>query len=84
MTSRTFESFLEFGLLSGIAATFGVLLSMAMSYTLSWQIFESLWHPAWQNSLLGIGGVTVLGMGVALLATSRVLKQKPLVLLQTT
>ena len=75
---------LEFGLLSSMAAFFGVLLSMVMSYTLSWQIFESLWHPAWQNSLLGIVGVTFLGMAVALLATSGVLRQKPLMLLQTT
>ena len=34
---------LEFGILSSMAAFFGVVLSMAMSYTLSWQIFESLW-----------------------------------------
>ena len=75
---------LEFGILSSMAAFFGVVLSMAMSYTLSWQIFESLWHPAWLNSGMGIAGVTFLGMVVSLLATSGVLRQKPLVLLQTT
>ena len=75
---------LEFGILSSMAAFFGVVLSMAMSYTLSWQIFESLWHPAWLNSAMGIAGVTFLGMAVSLLATSGVLRQKPLVLLQTT
>ena len=73
---------LEFGLLSGMAATFGVLLSMAMSYTLSWQIFESLWHPAWRVSLFAIVAVTALGMGVALLATFGILRLKPLGLLQ--
>ena len=73
---------LEFGLMSGMAATFGVLLSMAMSYTLSWQIFENLWHPAWWISILAIVAVTVLGMGVALLATFRILRLKPLGLLQ--
>ena len=75
---------LEFGILSSMAAFFGVILSMAMSYTLSWQIFESLWHPAWLNSAMVIAGVTLLGMVVSLLATSGVLRQKPLVLLQTT
>ncbi len=75
---------LEFGILSSMAAFFGVVLSMAMSYTLSWQIFESLWHPAWLNSGMGIAGVTFLGIVVSLLATSGVLRQKPLVLLQTT
>ena len=73
---------LEFGLLSGMAATFGVLLSMAMSYTLSWQIFESLWHPAWRVSLFAIVTVTALGMWVALLATFRILRLKPLGLLK--
>jgi hypothetical protein len=33
---------------------------------------------------MGIAGVTFLGMVVSLLATSGVLRQKPLVLLQTT
>ena len=75
---------LEFAILSSMAAFFGVVLSMVMSYTLSWQIFESLWHPAWLNSVMGIAGVTMLGIVVSLLATSGVLRQKPLILLKTT
>jgi putative ABC transport system permease protein len=73
---------LEFGLLSFLAATFGVVLSLAMSYALAWQFFESLWELAWQASVGSIVIVTALGMGVALLASASVLRQKPLALLK--
>ncbi len=75
---------LEFGLLSFLAAAFGVLLSLAMSYALAWQFFESLWELAWQASLGSILIVTLLGMGVAFFAARSVLQQKPLALLKST
>ena len=54
-----------------------------MSYILSWNFFESLWHPAWINSILGIIIVTIIGMSVSFIATFSVLRQKPLAILQS-
>jgi putative ABC transport system permease protein len=73
---------LEFGLLGFFAALFGLLLSLAMSYALAWQFFGRLWMLAWEVSVASVIGVSLLSMGVALLAASGTLRQKPLALLR--
>ncbi|MGK5091063.1 FtsX-like permease family protein [Deltaproteobacteria bacterium TL4] len=75
---------LEFGILGFFAALFGVGLSIIAAWTISLLIFERLWDFTPWTNLLSIGGLTLLCMGVALLATHSTLRQRPLALLQAT
>ena len=75
---------IEFGILGLFAAIFGVLLSNGMSFVISYIVFERIWSFSWSMSLFSIVGISLLSIGTALLATHRLLKQKPLKLLQTT
>ena len=73
---------IEFAVLGIFAGLFGVVLSLIMSYGISWWFFENLWKWTWPTSLVSIIGVTSLSVGVASLATSRTLRSSPLTLLR--
>lgn len=73
---------IEFGILGLFAAIFGVFLSTGMSFAISYIVFESIWSLSWQMSALSILMITCLSVGTASLATYRLLKEKPLKLLQ--
>ena len=73
---------IEFAVLGIFAGLFGVVLSLIMSYGISWWFFENLWKWTWPTSLASIIGVTSLSVGVASLATSRTLRSSPLTLLR--
>lgn len=73
---------LEFGILGFFAAFAGVVLSLAMSYSISYFVFDSLWRFDALLTGLSIVAITGLSMLTALAATRSVLIQKPLELLR--
>src|SRR5690606_33931295 len=73
---------IEFGILGLIAALSGVILSLLMSYGISWFIFDRLWRFSWDMTTFSIVAITAMSIGTALLATRSVLRQKPLELLR--
>lgn len=74
---------IEFAVLGIFAGLFGVAVSLIMSYGISWWFFENLWKWTWETSLGSIIGVTALSVGVAWLATQRILRSSPLTLLRS-
>ncbi len=74
---------IEFGILSLSSALLGVLLSLIVSYIISSVVFESLWTFYWQVSLFTISAVVLLSLFTAVLATQKILQQKPLFLLRS-
>lgn len=74
---------LEFGILGFCAAFTGVVLSFAMSYSLSWYIFDHLWQFDGLLTLGSILAITGMSLLTALAATLSVLRQKPLELLRS-
>jgi putative ABC transport system permease protein len=73
---------IEFGILGFFAAVTGVVLSLLMSYSISYFIFDSLWRFSVGVTAFSIIAITVLSIATALIATRSVLKQKPLELLR--
>ena len=73
---------IEFGILGFFAALTGVVLSLAMSWSLSWFIFDKLWLFSAGTTGFSIIAISVLSILTALVATMSVLKQKPLELLR--
>ncbi|MFZ9583452.1 MAG: ABC transporter permease [Pseudohongiellaceae bacterium] len=73
---------LEFGILGFFAAFAGVVLSLAMSYSISYFVFDSLWRFDGLLTGFSILAITALSMLTALVATRSVLIQKPLELLR--
>lgn len=73
----------EFGFLGFAAAFSAVCLSLVLSYGISWLFFERLWAFRWEYSLISIGSITLICIVTALLATGRVILQKPVVLLKS-
>ncbi|MBF0352136.1 MAG: hypothetical protein HQM11_13975 [SAR324 cluster bacterium] len=74
---------IEFGLLGFGASLFGVLLSLGMSYVVSWILFERIWNISWGTTLISVFGIGGLSMMIALFATFSMLRQKPLELLKS-
>lgn len=74
---------LEFGILGFFAAFAGVALSLAMSYSISYFVFDSLWRFDAAITSFSIVAITALSVFTALVATLSVLRQKPLELLRT-
>jgi putative ABC transport system permease protein len=72
----------EFGLLAGAAATVGALGALGFSAALAHYVMDAPWHPDWLAALLSIPAITGLGLLAARLATRRVLRERPLALLQ--
>jgi putative ABC transport system permease protein len=73
---------IEFGILGFFAALSGVLLSLILSWSLSWFIFDNLWSFSASVTTLSILAISALSVLTALAATMSVLKQKPLELLK--
>ncbi|MBF0201507.1 MAG: ABC transporter permease [Desulfamplus sp.] len=73
----------EFGFLGFSAAIFAVLLSLAASYGISWLFFEGLWSFGWGYALLSIAAITGISILTALAAAGRVIRQKPVSLLNS-
>jgi len=73
--------FYEFGILGSVAAVVGTAGSFVVSYCFSNIIFDSPWTFSWQVPLLTVVGITLLSITTAMLATRRVLREKPLALL---
>jgi putative ABC transport system permease protein len=72
----------EFGLLAGCAAVAGALGSLAFSAVLAHGVMGAPWRPDWLAALLSIPAIAALGIAAARLATRRVLRERPLGLLQ--
>lgn len=75
---------IEFGILGLFAAISGVSLSLVMSYSISYFIFDGLWSFSSGITLFTILAICGLSVLTALIATLSVLRQKPLELLRTT
>ena len=75
---------IEFGILGFFAALAGVSLSLAMSYGISYFIFDGLWSFSPGMTVFTILAICALSVLTALVATLSVLRQKPLELLRTT
>ncbi len=75
---------IEFGILGFSAALTGVVLSLAMSYSISWFVFDNLWRFSPGITTFSVLAITALSVATALLATMSVLRQKPLELLRAT
>lgn len=75
---------IEFGILGFAAALTGVVLSLAMSYSISWFVFDNLWRFSAGITAFSVVAITALSVVTALLATLSVLRQKPLELLRAT
>lgn len=73
---------IEFGILGFFAALTGVLLSLVMSYSISWFVFDNLWSFSAGITTFSIVAITALSVLTALIATRSVLRQKPLELLR--
>lgn len=72
---------LEFGLLGFMAAFFSTLLSLFASYGIAWFFFERLWSFRWEYTIFSLAGITFICILTAFVATARVIRQKPAVLL---
>lgn len=75
---------IEFGILGFAAALTGVVLSLAMSWSISWFVFDNLWRFSAGITGFSLLAITGLSIVTALLATLSVLRQKPLELLRAT
>ena len=64
------------------AAFAGVVMSLAMSYSISWFVFDNLWRFDAVLTGFSVVAITALSILTALAATVSVLKQKPLELLR--
>ena len=73
---------IEFGILGFFAALSGVLLSLAMSWGLSWFVFDKLWSFSAGITISSVILISTLSVLTALVATLSVLRQKPLELLR--
>ena len=73
----------EFGILGTVAALFGILLSLGVSYGISWFFFGRLWVFHAGDCLFSLGAISLTAMGTALMATGRVIRQKPMMLLKS-
>ncbi len=73
---------IEFGILGFFASIFGVLLSIIISYGAAYIMFESLWSFSWSITGTIVVAISILSIGTALLATRKILRQKPLELLK--
>ncbi len=72
----------EFGILSVIAASFGVLFSVTIARILAWVLFDRLDFGLNPGAFLVIGGVGAIALGAVALAASKLVREKPWRLLQ--
>jgi putative ABC transport system permease protein len=74
---------IEFGLLAFFAACVGIALSYVVSYLISVVLFDGVWDWTWKFQLASVILVTLLAMAISGGAAARVLRMKPLGLLQS-
>lgn len=68
---------LEFGFLGFSASFFATIVSLIVSYMIAWFFFERLWSFRWEYSLFCLISITLICVITAMLATGKVIKQKP-------
>lgn len=73
---------IEFGILGLSAALTGVVLSLALSWGISWYVFDNLWSFSAGLTAFSVLAISALSVLTALVATLSVLRQKPLELLR--
>ncbi|MDR0781782.1 MAG: hypothetical protein LBF16_14010 [Pseudomonadales bacterium] len=73
---------IEFGILGFSAALCGVMLSLCMSWAISWAVFDKLWRFSPLLTGFSVLAISALSVATALAATLGVLRQKPLELLK--
>ncbi len=74
---------IEFGVLGLTAALLAILLSLISSYIISFIYFDRLWAFQWETSLFNLAAITLLSVMTALAAARKVIRQKPLSILQS-
>lgn len=74
---------LEFGMLGMTAALLAIFMSLVSSYAISLIYFDRLWAFRWETSLFNLAAITLLCIVTALFAAHRIIRQKPLSLLQS-
>jgi putative ABC transport system permease protein len=74
---------IEFAILGFCAAAFGTLLSYLVSWLITDLLFDGTWIFSWQTPLISVFAAGGLASLTALLAAWRVLRQKPIALLQS-
>jgi putative ABC transport system permease protein len=72
---------IEFGLLSLSASCLGILLSLGTSYLLAEKVFDRVWSLQWSLPVTMVAGVFALSLLVTELATRKILKEKPISIL---
>jgi putative ABC transport system permease protein len=72
----------EYGLLGVLAGTIGAAGGAALSWAVSWYVFEIRWHAPLVESLAGVGLTALLVALVGLMASVDVLRKKPLATLR--
>ncbi len=73
----------EFATLAFFAAGFGTLVSVGMSYLFSLVLFDKVWIFTWLSPLLVTLAIPLMSLVTVHAATRRLLRQKPLALLQS-
>lgn len=74
---------LEFGTLGFAASFVAVLMSLGISYGISWFFFGNLWAFRWEYSIVSLFGITFICIVTALMAAGRVIRKKPVALLRS-
>jgi len=74
---------IEFAILGFCASAFGALLSYLVSWLITEFLFDGTWVFSWQAPLISVFAAGALASLTALLAAWRVLRQKPIALLQS-
>jgi putative ABC transport system permease protein len=72
---------IEFGLLSLSASCLGIFLSLGTSYLLAEKVFDRVWSLQWSLPVTIVAGVFALSLLVTELATRKILKEKPISIL---
>ena len=72
---------IEFGLLSLSASCLGIFLSLGTSYLLAEKVFDRVWSLQWSLPVTMVAGVFALSLLVTELATRKILKEKPVSIL---
>lgn len=73
---------LEFFMFGLLASLVGSLLSLVAAWIMSFMMFDSIWAISWSILFFTVSAITLLTIIAAYLGTRKVLKQKPISLLQ--
>lgn len=73
---------IEFGFIGFTASLFAMFLSLISSYAISYFFFDRLWSFNWGFSLFNLIAICLVCILTALAASNKVIRQKPLSILQ--